>query len=381
VYTSGGGASGGANDQSDKPWYEKRLWGLYDTPCYARSLVNLGDTLVGYNGDADGSTYPVQTGLMEDAIAAAGGSYRMIIAPGVGHEYEPAALTEVMRRLKRHAAAGRDDSPDRVQIQTQTLRYARVHWLAVTELVEHWSDAQIEAVRVHPTYGPTGSPTSRLVVATKGVRSFVADPAPSFAGIAVEIDGNVVPPPVTGFEPTAPAAFELLEGGEWSWAPSIRVDPLTKQPGLQGPIDDAFMSAFVFVAPTAPAAAAMSAVDNWISFELEHAVHRWEAVFRGTPAVHAAKELSEADLAAMDCNVVLWGTPATNHLLARLFDGAGGGQLPLGWGADTAVTVGSSSFPAASHVPLLVYPSPWAPGRYVVVNIGINPIATLENSY
>lgn len=60
LYTSGGGASGGANDQSDKPWYEKQLWGLYDTPCYAGSLANLGDALVGYNGDAD-STYPQQT--------------------------------------------------------------------------------------------------------------------------------------------------------------------------------------------------------------------------------------------------------------------------------------------------------------------------------
>jgi pimeloyl-ACP methyl ester carboxylesterase len=60
LYTSGGGASGGANDQSDKPWYEKQLWGLYDTPCYAGSLANLGGALVGYNGDAD-STYPQQT--------------------------------------------------------------------------------------------------------------------------------------------------------------------------------------------------------------------------------------------------------------------------------------------------------------------------------
>ena len=101
-------------------------------------------------------------------------------------------------------------------------------------------------------------------------------------------------------------------------------------------------------------------------------IRRWEAVFRGTPAVHAADQLTEVDLAAMDCNIVLWGTPATNHLIATLFDdSANAHHLPLSWGAETAVTVGSSSFPSASHVPLLVYPSPWAPGRYVVLNSGV----------
>ena len=33
-------------------------------------------------------------------------------------------------------------------------------------------------------------------------------------------------------------------------------------------------------------------------------IRRWEAVFRGTPTVHAADQLTEADLAAMDCNIV-----------------------------------------------------------------------------
>jgi len=215
---------------------------------------------------------------MEDALAAAGGRYPLIIAPGVGHEYEPAALTEVMRRLKRHAAAGRDDSPDRVQIQTQTLRYARVCWLAITGLVEHWSDAQIEAVRVHPTFGHAGSSSSRLQVATKGVVSFTADPAPSFQGVTVEIDGKVIPQPTTAFDPSLPAAFVLSEEGEWSWTTPAseqqqQTVSLTKQPGLQGPIDDAFMSTFAFVSPAA--SATPTAVDSWINFELDHAVHRY----------------------------------------------------------------------------------------------------------
>lgn len=204
--------------------------------------------------------------------------------------YEASALKEVMRRLRRHAAAGRDSSPDRVQIQTQTLRYARVHWLAITGLVEHWCDATIEAVRAHPSFGPAGATSTRLVVTAAGVRSFTAEPAPSFAGVSVEINGYCVPPPTT-FDPTAPASFELISSGEWRWVPPLPRSPLVaslvKQPGLQGPIDDAFMSSFAFVTPEAMSGEpAPSAVDRWVNFELAHAVHRWEAVFRGTPIMH-----------------------------------------------------------------------------------------------
>ena len=89
-----------------------------------------------------------------------------------------------------------------------------------------------------------------------------------------------------------------------------------------------------------------------------------------------ASELSEQDLVDLDRNIVLWGTPTTNRHLAQLFDGTAATshatRPPLSWEADNALlTVGPATFPAASHVPLLIYPSPWAVGRYVVVNSGV----------
>ena len=51
---------------------------------------------------------------------------------------------------------------------------------------------------------------------------------------------------------------------------------LHKVPGLQGPIDDAFMSRFCFVRPQATES--MGAAEQWAEFEMEHAIHRWEAV-------------------------------------------------------------------------------------------------------
>jgi len=80
--------------------------------------------------------------------------------------------------------------------------------------------------------------------------------------------------------------------------------------------------------------------------------------------------VTEADFA--EYNVVLFGDPGSNRWIGRL-----AGRLPLQWSRDT-VTVGDKPFPAASHLPVLVYPNPIAPSKYVVLNSGLT---IAENSY
>jgi hypothetical protein len=45
------------------------------------------------------------------------------------------------------------------------------------------------------------------------------------------------------------------------------------------------------------------------------------------------------------------------------------GQLPIRW-SKTAITVGTQTFTAADHMPVLIYPNPLNPQRYVVLNSG-----------
>ena len=45
------------------------------------------------------------------------------------------------------------------------------------------------------------------------------------------------------------------------------------------------------------------------------------------------------------------------------------GKLPIKWTAE-GVRVGAKSFAAAHHVPVLIYPNPLNPNRYVVLNSG-----------
>jgi len=51
-------------------------------------------------------------------------------------------------------------------------------------------------------------------------------------------------------------------------------------------------------------------------------------------------------------------------LLAKIAD-----KLPIHWDAQS-VHIGDKTYPAGSHVPVLIYPNPLNPKRYVVLNSG-----------
>ena len=63
-------------------------------------------------------------------------------------------------------------------------------------------------------------------------------------------------------------------------------------------------------------------------------------------------------------NLILWGDPTSNALLAKIAD-----KLPIKWDKD-GVRLGSKTFDAGHHVPVLIYPNPLNPKRYVVLNSG-----------
>ena len=56
-------------------------------------------------------------------------------------------------------------------------------------------------------------------------------------------------------------------------------------------------------------------------------------------------------------------------------------NLPVQW-TPTEVTLGALKFPAGTHVPVLVYPNPLNPARYVVINSGhtFSPNRTLATT-
>ena len=114
------------------------------------------------------------------------------------------------------------------------------------------------------------------------------------------------------------------------------------------------------VKPTAPPM--NDAMGKWTRGEQDRAIRQWRGLFRGDAVVKDDSAIADKDIS--DSNLVLWGDPSSNKVLARI-----AGKLPVRWGPD-GVTVGERHYPAATSVPVMIYPNPLNPKKYVVINSG-----------
>ena len=155
------------------------------------------------------------------------------------------------------------------------------------------------------------------------------------------------------------AHFRRQEG---KWAAVGKADDVSlhKRHGLQGPIDDAFMDSFLMVKPTGRPM--NESVGAWADAEMKHAIDHWRRQFRGDARVKNDADITDDDIASN--NLVLWGDPRSNKLLAKIAD-----QLPIRWDAQ-GVHTPAANYPADRYVPVLIYPDPLNARRYVVLNSG-----------
>jgi hypothetical protein len=186
---------------------------------------------------------------------------------------------------------------------------------------------------------------------------FPTNPATPTATVEIDKQRLALEPKKAG---TVWVAHFRKTGDEWKAVDSADVPGLAKKPGLQGPIDDAFMDRFVMVRPTGKPLNAK--VGSWARDEMNHAVTQWRQQFRGDAPVKDDTAVSDADI--RDANLVLWGDPSSNRVLAKIAD-----KLPIRWTA-AGVRVGDKTYPADTHLPLLIYPNPLNPAKYVVLNSG-----------
>ena len=347
------------NENVQPPWYEKQLWHLYDSTDYAVNLFNC--PTVAYSGEKDRQKQAAD--LMEKALAVEGIDLVHVIGSGAGHQYTPEAKAEINRRIDAIAGQGRHALPPRVRFSTWTLRYNRCAWVQIDGLEKHWDRARLEAslLGIHGI-GPE--------VRTQNVTEFTLSVPPGLcppelwpereSTIAVEIDDDVVTAPRARSDRSWSAHFRKINN-KWQTVPSVDDVTLRKRHGLQGPIDDAFMDSFLMVRPTGKPWDVR--IGEWTTAEMNHAIDHWRRQFRGEPRVRNDGEVTESDIRSH--NLILWGDPGSNSLLARLVD-----RLPVKWDHDH-LQLGTDRFVAGHHVPLLIYPNPLNPRRYVVLNSGV----------
>ncbi|KAF0175412.1 MAG: prolyl oligopeptidase family protein [Limisphaerales bacterium] len=351
------------------PWWEQKLWNLYDPLACPINLVN--STLVAYSGEDDAQKAAAD--LMEAALLKDGVKMTHIIGPKTGHAYEKEAKVVVAKLVDEATNKRRDRPPESVALVTHTLKWNRAHWFSIEVLEKHWEPASASAKIFRRNLFVTTSnvTTFRLDYPTK----VMADGQLLFPWELV-VNGKAIPFP-KGLEQKLrrdwPGVYVSQRGGEWVMHPDEPGPGLAKRHNLQGPIDDAFMDSFVMVRPTGQPLNA--AVGQWAKTELAEAAFHWRRYFRGEPRVKDDSAITDDDI--KNSNLVLWGDPSSNKLLARI-----AAKLPIQWNGKE-IKVGGKSFDATKHAPAFIFPNPLNPSRYVVINSGFTfpQFAGASNSF
>ena len=340
------------NEHVSPPAYEQQLWHWYDCTDWAANLSNC--PTVAYSGEDDRQKQAAD--IMAKAMAAEGIELTHLIGPKTGHSYHPETKAEINRRIDAIVAVGRNPAPRRVRFTTWTTRYPNMFWVRVDGLETHWQRADVVAEIVDD---------ATIHVATNNITALTLDMPSGLCPLAmtkrpkVVIDGAPLEAPGVKSDRSWAAHF-AKRGDQWEVIAAPDRTTLRKRPGLQGPIDDAFMDSFLIVRPTGPAQNPQ--VAKWIEAELAHAIDHWRKQFRGRPRVKDDREITPADIAAH--HLVLFGDPASNRVLAQVAE-----RLPIKWRAD-AIDVGGQRFSASQHAPVMIYPNPMNADRYIVLNSG-----------
>ena len=343
------------NEDVKPPWYEQKLWHLYDCTDVAVNLLQC--PTVAYSGELDNQKQAAD--VMAEALKKEHIELAHVIGPKTKHAYHPWAKREVDARLESLAVEGRKRYPSIVKFETYTLKYNKMNWVRIDSLVQHWEKARVEA-----EYDPHAAGPGKITIKAENVSALTLDFPPGFAPfritepVTIEINSKSVEVP----SPRSDRSWSVsLEDADGRWALRVASNgQLRKRHDLQGPIDDAFMDSFLIVKPTQKSPRAK--FQAWVDAEMPRAIEHWRRQFRGEPRVKDDTAIGQDDIAS--ANLILWGDPESNAYLKKI-----AGKLPITWDSKS-IKVGDLTFDAEVDALIAIYPNPLNPNRYVVLNSG-----------
>lgn len=261
--------------------------------------------------------------------------------------YKPGALLDWLLQFRRNR------SPEHIHFVARSYRYDAAYWVRIDGL-SPGTPASIEAAR-------SGSHID--------VRTANLD------GLTLSPDGPVTSVTIDGVNMRVrPAVSHSFERSPRGWRVG-RYQPSGKRPGAEGPIAEAFAGRPIFVYGSLGARTAEELEDRR---RIARAAANWSTTRTRVdfaPPVKADSEVTAADLA--DSDLVLFGTAATNSLIARLNAG-----LPLALDAGAADYGLLFIAPVGKHYALVSSGLPWWTGaeesNRPIYHFGAEPLALLD---
>ncbi len=328
-------------------WYEKKLLHLYDCTDYASNLSNL--PIIAYNGDKDLQKQAAD--VMEKAMQQEGLPLTRVVGPNTGHAYHPASAKIVDSLLETEAGKGKRPVPKELHFTTYTLKYNKMYWLTLDALKEHWEKARVDGTISNQTINLKTTNVAALSLAPEVLSTLINLKKPVF----VTIDGKTITLKQQVKSPSV-LSFRLENG---NWVKGAAQPALAKKHDLQGPVDDAFMSAFIVVKPTGKSKNEL--FDQWSKAELERFLIQWRRQFRGDAIVKNDVDITAADLSS---NLIVFGDEESNKVISRIKN-----KLPIKW--DLAnIHIGDTVYASKDHALVLICPNPLNTKKYVVLNSG-----------
>ncbi len=329
------------------PWYEQKLWGVYDVPDYARNFFNV--PLICYSGENDAQRDSAE--YMMEVLGKEGLKPPHLIGAGVGHQYHPETIKEVQRLIEEAVSKGRDPTPRKVTLQTRTIEYARMFWITLTAQTELWRDSRIDA---------DIDAGGQLTIKTTNVRGFDISPPHTVKSLVID-DTKLL---------AQSRHLRRDEQGRWVARDSIletkMEHPHGKHPRRAGPIEIPLKRPFMVVLPDILCASAH--VDAWVKAESQNFLQRWRSLMRGNPRVKTASRVTDNDMQLY--TLVLWGDVRSNPLIAKVLAAKTIQKLPVAWD-EKRIQIGEQSFDATTHVPVMIRPNPLEPRGLIILNSGL----------
>jgi pimeloyl-ACP methyl ester carboxylesterase len=267
-----------------------------------------------------------------------------LISSNTQHGVNREVKTRLDSFLKEYGDQGRK-VPDHIRFVTYTTRYNQCFWVSVDGLERHYERAEVDAER--------SGGGKQYRIATRNLTRLTLRDTASAAAIDIDHQELKVKP--------APQLVLEKTGGTWKLAKSGRRAGLHKTHALQGPIDDAFLDPYLLVRPTGTPW--NEAANRHAMAMLEHFDRVYDMNYRAHPRIKNDRDVTDADFA--NYNVVLFGDPGSNKWIARVQP-----KLPFKWTRES-IAIGTNTFPSSANLPVIGYPNPLNPSRYIVLNTGL----------